>query len=206
VFPSARCDAKVEFSDGVIKNCSGWTFVDFRNAPSPNLLAFELRPHWPTALVGEGGDNNDPGPVVLSDQVAISAEGYSSGRGRLSVHGLQALTQAYYFWISAREALRYRLKASQNDITCLLQYVISLGPEQAANFSAMIFYSIVGLPAAKNNLITALGGPLEGHPITPLLQACLTPPPATKEQRDSGLKRILAKMISSGAQSASEAQ
>jgi hypothetical protein len=198
VFPSVRGNVGVEFDEDV-KSYSGWSFIDFRNAPPPYILAFcELRPQWPTHFVNEGGDDNTPSAPAFSDQIKISLEGYESGRGHLSAIGLEARSQAFYWFASASAAVRYRLsRATDADIEYLRLFVVSLDAQQAANFSAMVLFSILGNPEARANLEQALQGPLRGHPLTPLLQACLTPPPPTSEQKGS-FERFLVKALSGG--------
>jgi hypothetical protein len=204
VFPSARGDATVEFTEGVPRKDSGWSFVDFQNAPATDIVVFfELRPNWPTALVNEGGDDNIPTSPAYAGQVNFSVEGYSKGEGHMSVTGLERRMRAYYLFGSASAAIRYRLRATDSDIQYLTNYVVSLDPESAVSLSSMILFSILGHPAAQNDLSNAVKNQLQGHPLSSLLTACCKPPPPSEEQAQA-LARFLGNAFSGGPKSIPE--
>jgi hypothetical protein len=72
VFPSARNDAYTYCVNGEPHEFHGWSFVDYRDAPSPEIAAFfELRPEWPRSLTIEGGDDNKPTLAAFAQEFQI---------------------------------------------------------------------------------------------------------------------------------------
>jgi hypothetical protein len=105
VFPCARSDARVTVVSGEPTDHYGWAFVDYRGAPDTRIVAFfELRPDWPSGLMIEGGDDNQPHPPAFADEVTFTHDGFASGDGYIGVQGIEQRLEATRLAQSAEAA------------------------------------------------------------------------------------------------------
>jgi hypothetical protein len=179
VFPSARNDAYTYAVNGEPQEFHGWSFVDYRDAPSPEIVAFfELRPEWPRTLMIEGGDDNDPRAAAFAEEFSIvMTENFQSTGGTLWLRGLAQRIKAYHIVDSLEAAARFRFPDLSNDEwTKLLTFIVSLGSRDAINFASMVLYSLLGMEKAQNDLKNFIGNQLGEHPIAELLTRCVKPP------------------------------
>lgn len=186
VFPSARNDAFTHCVDGEPDDFHGWSFVDYRNAPQQEIVAFiELRPEWPWTLMIEGGDDNTPCPAAFADEFKIvMTEGFPSKNGGFAFRGLEQRIEGYQMMDSLEGAIRFRLRNLDDEqIMELKTFSVSLGAQDCANFSAMVLWSLLGLARARNDLESFIRNQLSGHPLVSLLIRCSNPPPLDEEQR-----------------------
>jgi hypothetical protein len=185
VFPSARSDADTHVVDGEPESSHGWSFVDYRGAPSPKIVAFfELRPEWPSTLMIEGGDDHEPRPAEFANEFQIDmTENFPSANGRFALRGLEQRTEAYYMVDSLEAAVRFRLRdLDDGQMMGLRTFSVSQGSHDCVNFSGMVLWSLLGLIQARDNLKAFLRDQLRGHPIAGLLAQCANPPLADEEQ------------------------
>ena len=194
VFPSVRNDAYTYAVNGEAKEFHGWSFVDYRDAPPPEIVAFfELRPEWPATIVIEGGDDHEPRPAAFADECRIEmTDDFSSTGGTLVFRGLGRRIEAYAMVDSMDAAARFRLPDVDHEaITALTAFAVSLGCRDAINFSAMVLYSLIGLTQARNDLRSFVNDQLGVHPVAPVLARCADPPPATKGLEDCAAFRAI---------------
>jgi len=185
VFPSARNDAFTRFVNGEPDDFHGWSFVDYRNAPQQEIVAFfELRPEWPWTLMIEGGDDNTPSPAAFADEFQIvMTEGFPSTNGGFAFRGLEQRIKAYQMMDSLEAAISFRLRDLDDEqIMELKTFAVSLGARDCTNFSAMVLWSLLGLAQARRDLGSFIRNQLSGHPLANLLTRCSDPPPLDEEQ------------------------
>ena len=185
VFPSARNDAFTGVVNGESQDFHGWSFVDYRNAPKQEIVAFfELRPEWPSTLMLEGGDDNVPRPAAFAEEFRILiSENFPSANGGFMFSGLEQRIEAFHTMDSLEAAIRFRLRDLVDDqIMQLKTFCVSLGSRDCFNFSAMVLWSLLGLAQARNNLQSFVRDQLGEHPLTALLTRCVDPPPTDREQ------------------------
>jgi hypothetical protein len=185
VFPSARTDAYTYAAGGESKEFHGWSFVDYREAPAQEIVAFfELRPEWPRALTIEGGDDHEPRPAAFADEFRIHmTEGFPSTGGTLAFRGIAQRIEAYHMVDSLEAASRFRLPDVDDEaIGTLKAFAVSLGCRDAIDFSSMVLHSLLGLKQAQDDLRHVLADQLSGAPIAGILARCIDPPPV--EGRD----------------------
>jgi hypothetical protein len=185
VFPSARNDAFTYAVNGEPKEFHGWSFVDYRDAPEQELVAFyELRPEWPRTLTIEGGDDNEPCPAAFAGEFQIHmTENFPSTGGTLAFRGLAQRIEAYQMVDSLEAAVRFRLPdVDEEEVTNLKTFAVLLGSRDAINFAAMVLYSLLGLVPARVDLQNFVGDQLGDHPIAKLLIRCTNPPPPNEKQ------------------------
>jgi len=185
VFPSARSDASTHVADGELVNSHGWSFIDYRNAPPQEIVAFfELRPEWPWTLMIEGGDDNTPEPAAVANEFQIvMTENFPAADGGFAFRGLEQRIQAYHIMDSLEAATRFRLRhLDDQQVIDLKVFSMSFGSRDCANFSAMVLWSLLGSPKARQDLKSFLKDQLGHHPIADLLAQCADPPPADEEQ------------------------
>jgi hypothetical protein len=195
VFPSARSDAHTHVVDGALEGFHGWSFVDYRDAPPPEIAAFvELRPEWPRTLTLEGGDDNVPRPAAFADEFQIVlTEGFPSPNGGFAFRGIESRIEAYHMMDSLEAAVHFRLPGLDNEQALQLKtFAVSLGARQCTNFCAMALWSLLGLARAREDLKGVLREQLREHPLAGLLAQCADPPPAeAAELSRSGAFRAL---------------
>jgi hypothetical protein len=185
VFPSVRTDAYTYAPGGEPKEFHGWSFVDYRDAPEQEIVAFfELRPNWPRSLTIEGGDDHEPTPAALAEEFQVHmTETFPSTGGTLAFRGLAHRIEAYHMIDSLEAAIRFRLGDLDDEaINALKMFAVSLGSRDATNFSAMVLHSLLGLSEAQDDLRNFVEFQLGGHPIAGVLGRCVDPPPA--DERD----------------------
>lgn len=185
VFPSARSDAFTRVANGEPEDFHGWSFVDYRDAPQQQIVAFfELRPEWPRTLTFEGGDDCIPRSAAFADEFQIvMTEGFPSANGGFAFRGLEQRIEAYQMMDSMEAATRFRLPdLDDKQIMELKTFSVSFSSRDCANFSAMVLWSLLGLAQARNNLQTFIRDQLGEHPLKGLLTRCSNPPPADEEQ------------------------
>jgi hypothetical protein len=185
VFPSARSDANIRVLHGEPESSHGWSFVDYRGAPPPEIAAFfELRPDWPWTLMIEGGDDHTPTPAAFANEFQIViTQDFPSPDGGFAFRGLEQRIEAYHMMNSLEAAARFRLPDLDDEqMTDLKTFSVSLGSRDCANFSAMVVWSLLGLAGARNDLRTFLKDQLREHRIASLLAQCADPPPADEQQ------------------------
>jgi hypothetical protein len=181
VFPSARTDAYTYVVNGEPSEFHGWSFVDYRDAPEQEIVAFfELRPEWPRTLVIEGGDDHEPRLAPFAEEFQIHmTENFPSTGGTLAFRGLAQRIEAYHMVDSLEAAARFRLgDLDEEAITTLKTFAVSLGSRDARNFAAMVLHSLLGLKQAQDDLQHFVGTQLGKHPIASVLTRCANPPPA----------------------------
>jgi hypothetical protein len=196
VFPSARTDAYTYAVDGEPAEFHGWSFVDYRDAPRPDIVAFfELRPDWPRTIVIEGGDDHEPRPAAFADECRIEmTENFSSTGGTLVFRGLARRIEAYSMVDSMDAAARFRLHdIADEEMTALTTFAVSLGCRDAINFSTMVVYSLLGLTEARNDLRSFVNDQFGNHPVAGLLARCTDPPPSAKGLEQCAAFRALFK-------------
>ena len=194
VFPSVRNDAYTYAADGEPKEFHGWSFVDYRDAPRPDIVAFfEVRPDWPRTIVIEGGDDNEPKPAAFADECRIEmTQNFSATGGTLVFRGLAQRIEAYSMVDSMDAAARFRLPdATDEEITAVTAFAVSLGSRDAIKFSAMVLYSLLGLVQARNDVRRFVTDQLTHHPIAGLLARCADPPPAATQFEQSAAFRAI---------------
>lgn len=185
VFPSARNDAFTRFVNGEPDDFHGWSFVDYRNAPQQEIVAFfELRPEWPWTLMIEGCDDNTPSLAAFADEFQIvMTEGFPSTNGGFAFRGLEQRIKAYQMMDSLEAAISFRLRDLDDEqIMELKTFAVSLGARDCTNFSAMVLWSLLGLAQARRDLGSFIRNQLCGHPLANLLTRCSDPPPLDEEQ------------------------
>lgn len=185
IFPSARSDAHTRVVDGAPEDFHGWSFVDYRDASSPEIVAFfELRPEWPWTLMIEGGDDHEPRPAAFADEFQIVlTEDFPSANGGFAFRGIEQRIEAYHIMDSLEAAIRFRLRdVDDEQVARLKTFSVSLGSRDCASFSAMVLWSLLGLDPARTDLKTFLRDQLREHPIADLLAQCADPPPADEAQ------------------------
>jgi hypothetical protein len=185
VFPSARSDAFTYAVNGEPKEFHGWSFVDYRDAPQQELVAFyELRPEWPRTLTIEGGDDNEPCPAAFAGEFQIHmTENFPSTGGTLAFRGLAQRIEAYEMVDSLEAAVRFRLPdVDEEEVTKLKTFAVLLGSRDAINFAAMVLYSLLGLVPARVDLQNFVSDQLGDHPMAKLLIRCTNPPPPNEKQ------------------------
>jgi hypothetical protein len=185
VFPSVRNDAYTYAVDDEPMEFHGWTFVDYRNAPTQELVAFfELRPEWPRTLTIEGGDDNEPKAAAFANEFEIHmTENFLSRGGTLLFRGLAQRNKAISIVESLEAAIRFRLPTlSEEDLVKLKVFAVSQGSRATCDFAAMVLYSIQGLELARTNLREFVNKQLNGHPIADMLLKCVNPPPVGDRQ------------------------
>jgi hypothetical protein len=188
VFPSVRNDAYTNAVDGEVREFHGWSFVDYRDAPRPQIVAFsELRPNWPRTIVIEGGDDNEPTPAAFADECRIvMTQDFSATGGTMVFRGLAQRIEAYSMVDSMEAAVRFRLPdATDEEVSAVMEFAVSLGSRDAVNFSRMVLYSLLGLVPARNDLRSFVTDQLGQHPLSAMLARCADPPPAQKEFEES---------------------
>lgn len=185
VFPSARSDANIRVVHCEPEHSHGWSFVDYRGAPSPEIAAFfELRPDWPSTLMIEGGDDQAPRPAAFANEFQIvMTENFPAANGGFAFRGIEQRIDAYHMMNSLEAAASFRLRDLDDEqMRDLKTFSVSLGSRDCANFSAMVVWSLIGLAKARNDLKSFLRNQLREHPISSLLAECADPPPADEEQ------------------------
>jgi len=185
VFPSARSDASTGAVGGERDHFHGWSFVDYRDSLPQEIVAFvELRPEWPRTLTLEGGDDNEPRPAAFSNEFQIlMTENFPCDDGGFMFRGIEQRMKAYHMTDSLEAAVRFRLAdVTDEQVMQLKVFATSLGSRDCANFSAMVLYTLLGLPQARRDLQAALDGQLREHEIASLLARCVDPPPADQER------------------------
>jgi hypothetical protein len=211
VFPSARSDVRVTVSNGEPVDQHGWSFVDYRGAPDAQLVGFfEMRPHWPSGLTLEGGDDETPHPPAYADEVAFTDGGYSTGDGYMAVEGLEQRLRATYRAGSAEAAVRHRLEGvGDEQVQELAVFLASLSAHDAESVANMVLFSLLGFPQAQRDLAAAVER-IDGHPdprarlaggrVSGLLRACCSPPRATPNdlERARGLMAMFGASPGSG--------
>lgn len=117
VFPSARSDAMTRTENGQLEDFHGWSFVDYRDAPQPEIVAFfELRPEWPRTLIVEGGDDHTPQPAAFAEEFRIlMTKGFPSADGGFALRGIEQRIKAYHLVDSMEAAARFRLPRVDDD-------------------------------------------------------------------------------------------
>jgi len=184
VFPSARNDAYTYFINGEQKEFHGWSFVDYRNAPQQEIVAFfELRPEWPNTLTIEGGDDNIPRLAVFAEEFQIyMTENFSTIGGSLFFKGLAQRIEAYSMVESMESAVRFYLSNLNDErIVDLKMFAVAQGSKDAKNFSSMVLYSLLGLKQAQDDLQHFVVTQLGNHPIANILSQCIDPPPVNEK-------------------------
>ena len=185
VFPSARNDAFTRVVATEPDDYHGWSFVEYRDAPQPEIVAFiELRPEWPSTLMLEGGDDHVPRPAAFAHEFQIvMTEGYPSANGGFGFRGLEQRIEAFQMMNSLEAAIRFRLRDLDDEqIMELKAFSVSLGSRDCANFSAMVLWSLLGLAQARNDLQSFVRDQLSEHRLTGLLTRCADPPPVDEKQ------------------------
>ena len=179
VFPSARTDAYTYAVNGEPKEFHGWSFVDYRDAPEQEIVAFfELRPKWPRTLTIEGGDEHEPRPAAFAEEFQIHmTETFPSTGGSLAFRGLGQRIEAYHMLDSLEAAVRFRLDDLDDEAIITLQtFAVSLGSRDATNCAAMVLHSLLGLKQAQEDLQRFIGTQLGDHRIASVLTRCINPP------------------------------
>ena len=185
VFPSARSDANVRVVHGELESAHGWSFLDYRDAPPQEIVAFfELRPEWPSTLMLEGGDDHVQRPATFANEFQIvMSENFPSKNGGFAFRGVEQRIEAHYVVDSLEAAVRFRLQdLNDEQMMALKTFLVSLGSRDCSNFSAMVLWSLLGLIPARSTLKTILNDQLRENPIAGLLVQCTDPPPADEEQ------------------------
>ena len=185
VFPSARSDAYTYAVNGEPKEFHGWSFVDYRQAPEQEIVAFnELRPEWPRTLTIEGGDDHDPKVAAFAEEFQIiMTENFPSTGGTLMFRGISQRIDAYQIVDSLEAAVRFRLPGlNEEELTKLKTFAVSMGSHDAIRFATMVLYSLLGLAQARIDLQHFVTGQLSDHPIANLLTRCTNPPPPEDHQ------------------------
>jgi hypothetical protein len=181
VFPSARTDAYTYAVNGEPKEFHGWSFVDYRDAPEQEIVAFfELRPEWPSTLTIEGGDDHEPRGAPFADEFQIQmTENFPSTGGTLAFRGLAQRIEAYYMIESLEAAARFRFDDLDDEtITSLKTFAVLQGSRNAINFAAMVLHSLLGRKQAQDDLQDFVRAQLGKHPLASFLTRCVNPPPA----------------------------
>jgi hypothetical protein len=182
VFPSARSDIRLRIDQGQPAESYGWCFVDYRDTPNAQIVAFvEVRPDWPVGLVIEGGDDNTPSVPAFASEVTFHANDLGDGQRVVSVTGLEQRLLAHYLAGSMEAAIRYRIPdAEDSEITTVLRMIVSLPAQRAAGLAAMVLFSLLGLGKARDDLRRFIEHGMEEHPVKRLLGLCCDPPAATR--------------------------
>lgn len=198
VFPSARTDAYTYVVNGESKEFHGWSFVDYRDAPEQELVAFfEMRPEWPRTLTLEGGDDYEPRPAAFAEEFQIHmTENFQSIGGTLVFRGLAQRMEAYHIIDSLEAAVRFRLgDLDEEAITALKMFAVSQGSCAAKDFAAMVLHSLLGLKQAQDDLQQFVVIQIGKHPLASVLMRCAKPPPAEgKDWTQAAAFRALFKM------------
>jgi hypothetical protein len=145
------------------KEFHGWSFVDYRDAPEQEIVAFfELRPEWPRTLTIEGGDDHEPRPAAFAEEFQIHmTENFPSTGGTLAFRGLAQRIEAYHMIDSLEAAVRFRLGDLDDEaITTLKTFAVLQGSRNASNFAAMVLHSLLGLKQAQDHLQTFCWDPI----------------------------------------------
>jgi hypothetical protein len=114
IFPSARSDANVKVTDGVIQEWSGFNLVDYHGAEPPEMHGgVEVMPWWPAWIGAEPRDLSglDHPIVFASASIESSQEGRMAGSW--SVNGLER-TRASFIHAGELEFL-LRSQVDPND-------------------------------------------------------------------------------------------
>ncbi|HEU4678179.1 MAG TPA: hypothetical protein VFS35_01580 [Terrimicrobiaceae bacterium] len=181
VFLSARTDAYTYAVNGEPKEFHGWSFVDYRDAPEQEIVAFfELRPEWPSTLTIEGGDDHEPRAAPFAEEFQIQmTESFPSTGGTLAFRGLAQRIEAYHMMESLEAAARFRFGDLDDEtIISLKTFAVLQGSRNARNFSAMVLHSLLGLKQAQDDLRDLVQTHLGKHPLASFLARCVNPPPA----------------------------
>lgn len=179
VFPSARTDAYTYVVNGEPKEFHGWSFVDYKDAPEQQLVAFfELRPEWPRTLTLEGGDDNEPKPAAFAEEFQIHmTDNFQTTGGTLWFRGLAQRIEAYHMIDSLDAAVRFWLVDLEEEaITALKLFAVAQGSLGAKNFAAMVLHSLLGLKKAQDDLQHFVEIQLGRHPLANVLIRCANPP------------------------------
>ena len=128
IFPSARADVSVTYSNGILNSWYGWNLVDYRSAPPPKIAAIiDLSTTWdkhPTTLKSdflEGASGTKTTPVEFS-HVKISATESGSDAGSLGVDGIELARGMYHdlaLWSHYTARMGADLERSLNYLTSL---------------------------------------------------------------------------------------
>jgi len=170
IFPSARADVSVTYSNGVLSSWYGWNLVDYRGAPPPKIAAMmDLSPAWdkhPTTLKSdlmEGPGGSKTTPVEFS-HVKISTTDSGLDAGSLSVAGIE-LARAMYHDLGLWSHYTARMGA---DLQRNLNYLTSLAAsdgkrgihvDRLAGVARTFLAALHGQPPAQDAVLQLLSLP-----------------------------------------------
>jgi hypothetical protein len=179
VFPSVRGDFRAECADHVPLRSAGWTFLDYRGAPSTDVnVFFDLRPGWPTSLTREGGDDGGRTPVAFGNEVRfVLTSVYEQGTGGIAAVGLEQRHEAINAIDTLAALLRRQLPdEGEPEVSTLLQWLQSLDATDACRGATLALYAALGMRDARRDLAALLESSLGDTPAAGGLRACLRPP------------------------------
>jgi len=98
IYPSARTDASLALSNGIVAGFRGWNLVDYRGAEPPQRQIFlDLDDYWPDRVrVGPGMDLRLDLPHELFEDVIITFTETGTHAGSFEVKNLEASARRLY--------------------------------------------------------------------------------------------------------------
>jgi hypothetical protein len=98
IYPSARTDASLTLSDGIVTGFRGWNLVDYRGAEPPQRQIFlDVDDYWPDRVrVGPGMDLRLDLPAELFEDVIIAFTESGTNAGSFEVKNLEASARRLY--------------------------------------------------------------------------------------------------------------
>jgi hypothetical protein len=132
----------------------------------------------------ESGDDNTPRAAAFANEFRIiMTEDFPSATSGFACRGLAQRIEAYHLVDSLQAAASFILQDLDDDqIKQLITFAVSQGSRDAANFAAMVLFSLLGMAQAQNDLRSFLREQLGDQPLAGLLGRCASPPPTDEKQ------------------------
>jgi hypothetical protein len=167
IFPSARCDSRVAVRNGEVVQWSGFNFVDYRNAQSPeHLAALDLSVGWPTKIQTWPDDWTEGSTPIVYETVTIAYEHEGVDKSSWVVKGIETRREAPYRFLEVAWLLEQLFGPEDQHSKNLLGLAYDfLQKTWLPDLSRDFVNALMGMSAPRERLLNFVAGPvLDGNP------------------------------------------
>lgn len=109
IYPSARCDVRVDITNNKLESSRGWNFVDYRGAEKTrNWVFFDISTDWPSIVTFSQPLYGDVHKNLYYEDVAIHFAAKGKKKGSWSVEQLQQRQEAWFQTMMIKNILQFR--------------------------------------------------------------------------------------------------
>ena len=144
IYPSARCNVRLELENNKLQNSDGWNFVDYRGACQPeNWILLDQDSKWPTVVTFSGKQWEDTSRIEYKD-VLINYVKRGKNKGSWWVDGLAKRQDAWFQTAMIENLLKFRSKHIYNKVfPPIARFLVGQPSGEHHLAAAQVIYSIL---------------------------------------------------------------